>query len=151
MIENFFLRKRNLKAPEVFTLSRKTQVIYNWCGAYDFVNDAIYLGCDEKHTPTIIWHEIIHKYLFENIDFETCMAWENIADELQKYLFNLDVQNQPYVFSRPPPRAIEQDGGKWRNGIKKIKKSKKTGWKKSTTKKIPVRKHEDIINNALKK
>lgn len=135
-------RKAKLK---VRTLSKRTQVIYNICAAYDMGDGYIELGCDYEHTAPSIWHEVIHKYLFENCDLESCILWDNIADELQKYLFDIEVQDRPHIYKAPTARAKSVDGGAWVSGKRKQReKSVKTGWKPSDKKRKPVRPLRDI-------
>lgn len=135
------------KEHSIKTLNKKTQVIRNFCGAYDMLEGHIELGCDEEHCATIIWHEVIHKVLFEQFSLESTRLWDNIADDLQCYLFNICPQNHPYIFSQPPSMAKEEDGGQWRAGkMAQKERSERTGWKSSTTKRIPVRSHEDILD-----
>jgi hypothetical protein len=137
-------RKKKLK---VRTLNKRTQVIYNFCGAYDMAEGFIELGCDYEHTSTMLWHEVIHKVLFENFDLESCRMWDNIAAELQIYLFNIDHPDRPYIYKSPTARAKSIDDGAWISGKRKQKeKSVKTGWKLTEKKRKPVRSFKDIIN-----
>lgn len=133
------------KEHSIRTLGKRTQVIRNFCGAYDMAEGYIELGCDEEHCPTIIWHETIHKLLFEGVSLESTFMWDNIANEIQYYLFNVRIQDEPYIYSQPQQGAKEEDGGAWRNGRKQKEKSERTGWKPSIKKRIPVRSHKDIL------
>ena len=109
-------------------------------------DDYIELGCDELHTPAMLWHEFIHKFLFEDFDLESCRMWDNIADDLQKYLFNLDIQDRPYIYTAPTARAKSVDDGAWASGKRKQReKSVYTGWKPDTTKRTPIRPLRDIV------
>jgi hypothetical protein len=118
-------RKKN---QDIQTLSKKTQVIYNWCGAYDMGTGTIMIGSDESHTPTILWHESVHKVLYEYHDLESCYMWDNISDKLQLYLFNIEKQIRPYIYQSPTSRAKPIDDG-WLNGRKQREKSEKIPWK----------------------
>ena len=143
-IESSMKRKKG-DPPKVVTLSEKTQEVYNWCGAYDMTDGSIHLGCDEAHTPSLIWHEVMHMVLFEQYSFESNIMWDNIANDLQYYLFNIKVQSRPHIYSMPTKRAIEKDGGAWREGKRKQKeKSITIGWKPTTQKRI-MRTHEEIM------
>lgn len=130
----------------VRTLNKRTQVVYNFCGTYDMLDGFIELGCDELHVPTILWHETIHKILFEQHDLESTRMWDNIADELQYYLFNISVQDKPYIYSQPPIKAKEIDGGAWIAGKRKSKeKSISVGYKPDNHKRVPIRSHDKIM------
>ena len=104
-IEAIMNRKKNFSDIKIKTLDKRTQVIYNWCGAYDMIDGSIHIGCDEDHITSIIWHEIMHKILFEQISMESNKFWDNIADEIQYFIFNITPQDMPYIFTSPPAQA----------------------------------------------
>ena len=133
------------------TLKKKTQVIRNWCGSYDMSDGHLSLGCDEEHTAVLIWHEIIHKILFEQFYLEACVMWDNISDELQYYLFNINKPDLPWVWSTPPSKAKSMDGGKWESGkAKQHEKSERIGWKWESGKtKRKLRSLEEIASRKL--
>lgn len=133
--------------PDIKTLSKKTQVIYNWSGAYDMSDGSVHIGCEEKYTATVIWHEVIHMILFEQFYLEANQMWDNIANDIQEYLFGFRAPDEPYIYKSPPIKAKEIDDG-WRIGRKQKEKSERTGWKPDTKKRVPIR-HIDDINRAM--
>jgi len=128
------------------TLNKRTQVIRNFCAAYDMEDGYIELGCDFNHTAVLIWHEVMHKLLFEQFDLESCIMWDNIAVDLQLYLFNIDTQeSRPYIYQAPTARAKSLDEGVWVSGKRKQReKSIKTGWKPGDKKRKPIKPLRDI-------
>ncbi len=97
------IRKNNLiikPLPEIF------QVMRYWRGAYDMATGAIEIGSTEKDTSSTLWHEFIHKYLFEKNSFESSKMWDNIADEVHDFLFDKNsLTDNPYIFTQPPKKA----------------------------------------------
>ena len=125
---------------ELRTLNKRTQVVRNFCAAYDMEDGYIELGCDFDHTAVLIWHEVVHKILFEQFNLESCVMWDNIADDLQLYLFNVDVQDKPYIYEAPTARAKSVDDGAWVSGKRKQQvKSERTGWRPNTKLRCPIR------------
>lgn len=149
------MNRKKIEPPTIKTLDKKTQVIYNWCGAYDMGDGSILLGCDEDHIETIIWHETIHMILFEQFYLEACRLWDNIADEIQYHLFDICTQDKPYVMTQPVFQAkpITDSEQKWLNGKINIEKSEKTGYKNDGrgARKVPIRTHEEIIKNMVER
>ena len=131
------MTRKKFEPPVIKTLNKRTQVVYNWCGAYDMSDGSIHVGCDEEHIATILWHESIHMVLFEQFYLEANFMWDNIANDLQHYLFDLSVQDEPYVYSVPPFKAKIEDNG-WYNGRKAREKSVRVGWKPDTKSRKPV-------------
>lgn len=131
---------------KIRTLNKRTQVIRNFCAAYDMEDGYIELGCDFNHTAVLIWHEVMHKLLFEQFDLESGVMWDNIVVDLQLYLFNIDIQeSQPYIYQLPTARAKSLDDGAWVSGKRKQReKSIKTGWKPINKKRKPIRPLYDI-------
>jgi hypothetical protein len=97
-----FIRKK--KMPEVKTLAAQAQVSMNWKGAYDLVSGAIEVGSTERETPSVIWHEFMHKELFEKESLEAGYSWDNIAYKLERYLFNTG-GDPAFVWTQPPKGA----------------------------------------------
>jgi len=146
MIEKEMKRKKSEPAP-IKTLNKLTQVIYNWSGAYDMDDGSIHVGCDEYYTTTILWHESIHMLLLEQYDLESCAMWDNIANDLQEYLFNINAPEKPYILILPAIKAKSEDNG-WYKGRKQKEKSIITGWKPDMKKRVPIR-HIDEIYKAM--
>lgn len=145
-LEIMMWRKKN--PPPIKTLNKRTQVICNWCGAYDLIDGSIHLGCNEKHTPTLIWHEILHMVLFEQYSLEAGKMWDNIANDLQIFLFGMSSQEYPFIYESPPAKAkpIDDAWSKSHNaGMRKAKeKSITVGWKPEEKKRIPPRKLGEV-------
>ena len=60
---------------------------------YDRRDGIIYIGKDSMYNiVNILWHEIIHKILYEENIIETpqwrTFDWDNIAFEIEDFLFN---------------------------------------------------------------
>jgi len=138
------MKRKKGEPPDIKTLSKRTQVIRNWCGAYDMLDGSIHIGCDEKHAPSIIWHETIHMLLFEQFCLEATRMWDNIADNLQCYLFDICPQDLPEVWKSPPFKAPPVDEN-WINGKKASEKSEIVGWTQDPKyqRKVPIHKIED--------
>jgi hypothetical protein len=141
------MNRKKIAPPDIKTLNKRTQVIYNWSGAYDMNDGSVYVGCDEKYATTIIWHEIMHMILFEQFYLEATRMWDNIANDLQEYLFGVGAPEEPYIYKSPPIKAKEMDDG-WRLGRKQREKSERVGWKPDTKKRVPIR-HIDEIYKAM--
>ncbi len=132
------MNRKKIDPPKIKTLNKRTQVVYNWCGAYDMADGSIHVGCDEDHIATILWHESIHMILFEQFYLEANFLWDNIADDLQYYLFNISTQDEPYIYSIPPMPAKSIDDG-WLVGRKQKEKSVRIGWKSDDKKRVPIK------------
>jgi len=116
------------KSPHnVRTLNKRTQVIRSCYAFYDMIDGFIELGCEEKFVATAIWHEQIHKILFEKFFLEANFMWDNIADDLAVFLFNSSIPDKPYVSTLPAFRAKPEDDG-WYKGRKATETSKRVGW-----------------------
>lgn len=142
------MNRKKSEPPLIKTLNKRTQVIYNWSGAYDMGDGSIHVGCDELHITTILWHESIHMILFEQFYLEANYMWDNIANDLQYDLFGISAPEEPYIYTSPPIRAKEMDGGAWREGKRKQReKSERVGYKPTHIKRVPIRSHEEILDN----
>ena len=129
----------------VRTLNKKTQVVRYCYAFYDMIDGGIELGCEEKYVAQAIWHESIHKLLFEDFFLEANYMWDNIADDISEFLFNSEMPEKPYVCTLPAFKAKSEDGGVWISGKRKQReKSIRVGWKPDTTKRVPIRKHDTI-------
>ena len=137
------MKREEFKQHKVRTLDKCVQFARNYCASFDMTDGAIELGCDEDHAPTIIWHEFMHKIFFEEFDFESTKYWDDIADDLQHYLFDITTQILPYIYIAPPITAkpIPESHDKWLNGKKDIKKSIRVGYTPDSKykRKIPIR------------
>lgn len=131
------MSRKKFDPPKIETLNKKTQVIYNWSGAYDMSDGSIHLGCEEKYTATIIWHEIMHMIFFEQFNLEANQLWDNIANELQEFLFHIKAPEEPYIYLSPPIKAKSIDDGYF-VGRKQKEKSERVGWKPDTSKRVPI-------------
>lgn len=142
-IENL-QRKYNFN-PRILTLNKLTQAMRKCHAFYDWCEDSIETGCDELHTPVDIWHEVMHKIFFEQHCLECCVFWDNIADELQEYLFEVKADAMPYVYMLPA-KKIETDK-KWIEGKYKGTHSERTGWKGNGQ----ARTYDDVHKNITKR
>ena len=75
-----------------------------WCGAYNTITGEIELGSTENEVVRIIFHEMMHKYLFERESLETCYMWDNTAVDIQTYLFG-EQKDAPYVWTIPAKKV----------------------------------------------
>ena len=54
----------------------------------------IFLGTFEDVTEEVLWHEQMHKILYELLDlenpFKVTVQWDNISKDLEKFLFGMD-------------------------------------------------------------
>lgn len=83
-------------------------------GAYCIETGEIFIGTFEELTPNLLWHEMMHKILAEDIAWQTeedkkrrigvikaTIQFDNIANELEYYLFGIGVdaygRNYHYV------------------------------------------------------
>ena len=132
------MKRKKSEPPPIKTLDKRIQVARNAYAFYDLDAGSIELGCEEKYVATAIWHEVIHMILFEQFYLEANAAWDNIAYELQEYLFDQCPPQQPYNLTLPAIKAKEEDDG-WRLGRKQKEKSIITGWKPDTKKRVPIR------------
>jgi hypothetical protein len=140
------MKRKKFEPPPIKTLDKRIQVARNAYAFFDMNVGSIELGCEEKFTATAIWHEVIHMVLFEQFYLEANFMWDNIAHELQEYLFNEFPPEKPYNITLPAIKAKELDDG-WRLGRKQKEKSERVGWKPDTKKRVPIRSHIEIIEN----
>lgn len=79
-------------------------------GLYNIPTGEIKIGTHEETTVPVIFHETMHKLLFEGMDFsqeldytagfKAAVQWDNIAKELEKWLFDdIDYPDLNYLGS----------------------------------------------------
>lgn len=132
MIEKEMNRKK-IKSPDIKTLDKRVQVARHAYAFYDMNDGNIDLGCEEKYTATAIWHETMHMIFFEQFFLEANYMWDNIAHELQEYLFEGCIPEKPYIYTLPNVKAKVEDDG-WYKGRKQREKSERVGFKSIPTK-----------------
>lgn len=86
------------------TMPEEMQVCTGWNGAYNLVTGEIEIGSSEIYTPVVLWHEIMHKILFENYSLEAGVMWDRIAKKIEHHLFG-KIDDLPFVFTLPPKRV----------------------------------------------
>ena len=138
---------RKYEPPPIRTLDKRIQVARNAYAFYDMDDGGIELGCEEKYVVNAVWHEIMHMILFEQFNLEANYHWDNIADEIQEYLFDGCLPDKTYNLTLPAVKAKPEDNG-WYKGRKQREKSERIGWKPDTKKRIPIR-HIDEIYKAI--
>ncbi len=148
-IETEMTRKKNNLPSNIKTLDKRVQVARNAYAFFNMDNGNIDLGCEEKYVATAIWHETMHMIFFEQFFLEANYMWDNIAHEIQEYLFDDCVPNKPYIYTLPPAKAKPEDNG-WYNGRKQTQKSERIGWKSDTKKRVRTSLEERMKNNNLK-
>lgn len=137
---------RKREPPPIRTLDKRIQVARNAYAFYDMNDGGIDLGCEEKYVANAIWHEIFHMILFEQFNLEANAMWDNIAHEIQEYLFDEGPPDKPYNLTLPAVKAKPQDDG-WYKGRKQKEKSVRIGWKPDTTKRVPIRHINEIYRS----
>ena len=94
-------KKRKESTPIIKPLPAIEQIQRHFIGAFTPETGEIELGSHEKDTTTVLWHEMMHKYLFEHHSLEAGHMWDNIAKEIEQHIFNksLWANMRPFAFS----------------------------------------------------
>lgn len=114
LIDALVKAKKRKNELIIKTLPEILQVARNWAGAYDMNSGIIEVGSTEKETPTLLWHEQLHKYLFEKESLESGIMWDNIANAIEEYI-ELPPITIPYTFTLPVKKAkpFKREMKKW--------------------------------------
>lgn len=133
------MERKKINPPDIKTLDKRIQVARNAYAFYDITLGNIELGCEEKYVASAIWHETMHMIFFEQFFLEANYMWDNIAHELQEYLFSDKIPEQPYIFTLPTIRAVSIDDG-WLIGRKtKKEKNIRRGYVPDLKKRVPIK------------
>lgn len=100
-----FRKKGDL--PVIKTIPAGEQVVTGRKGFYDIESGEIGIGSTCEECPKLIFHETVHKTLFEQVSFEACTMFDNIADNVEKHLFGQSLWggSPPYAMTLPPKKA----------------------------------------------
>lgn len=137
MAIDMIMRRKKFEPPNIKTLDKRIQVARHAYGFYDNDIGSIELGCEEKYVSNAIWHETIHMILFEQFFLEANYMWDNIAHELQEFLFDQCPPDKTYVQTLPAIEAKPIDDG-WYKGRKQREKSERIGFRADMKKRVPI-------------
>jgi len=127
IVDDLVKAKKRKNELVIKTLPEILQVMRRWVGSYDMNTGHIEIGSLERETASTLWHEQLHKLLWEKESLESGIMWDNIASAIEDWI-GLNPATIPYALTLPTKRAKPDKNyaDKWIKGTKPVSEPTET-------------------------